>query len=197
MVLTEKTDNRSKQTWSVVPSCQAYCPPFDGYLWILRFVSLLPRASLSWGPDRVRAAPPPPACHCRSAAVVRWRLFKSFLLLEVCKSKCQRHALHLLSHNHRSASISAVEAGSATAGCGHPSYGRPGTFSARTFWTHSHGSVIVSSNHWLPAAQWTPSLKYQSVMVFIQWDIWYLVSSRLIWELTHLFIFLCKGKNAP
>lgn len=67
--------SRSKQTWCVVPSCQADCPPFDGYLWILRFVSLLPRASLSWGPDLVRAAPPPPACHCQSAAVVRWRLF--------------------------------------------------------------------------------------------------------------------------
>ncbi len=52
---------------------------------------------------------------------------------------------HLVSNYHRSATVSAVEAGSATAGCGHPSHGRSRTLSAWTFCTQPHWSVIQSA----------------------------------------------------
>lgn len=137
---------RSKQTWSVEPSCQADCLPFGGCLWILRSVSHQPRASLSWGPDHVHVSLPPPACHCWSAAVVTRRHvdldFQTGNKRSMSEACCVKY---LLSHNHSSA-FSAVKAASATAGCGHPSHGRSRTLSAWTFLTHLNWSVNTVSS---------------------------------------------------
>lgn len=67
--------------------------------------------------------------------------YSSAIFIEMLQSHtCAYVWSYLVSHTNRSASISAVETGSASVGCRRTSHSRTGPFSAGTIWAHPHRS---------------------------------------------------------